>query len=665
MGTRKSFIFLFLFFITISLTVFFFHSIAFHTSPTYEKSRNDWNQWKSHIDIQSSSEWEEFSPESKKWIPFDPNLTPRHIYEPTHLQLKMNLKKEPNEFQYMFFSGIYGSFQVVKPLPENAMKSEQDVLYSFGMKDSRNPDFGFFGYPWHIIPIPPGLSSVILDIYSNKKMIGPFGKNYYGSLSSIFWIIFTESWERIILGVFFIFLGVFTTLFIFDRTVRTSFLIFGLFCILIGIYTITRSPGRLFYFDNHISWTWLNLFSVYSIPSSLFLFLGRFFFIRKYPILTLIAILHGIFLAVSLIVSLNGIDSFLATLPFFQYMIAVTGPIGLLFILGVAITQRITNQWIILIGFVIFFLFSAHESLAIMGLINFSFTNIYWGMLVLILSMAFVLVRRFTNLNHQLIESNKNLNRLLVIQEELESAKNIQLSLIPQVYPKSPNWDVLGHYTPMDKVGGDFYDIFSKGKHELGIFLSDVSGHGLSTALLSSMVKVAFSQQIQKMAEPAKLLSDLNQILTGKCGKEFITACYIYFNWQTMKYRFSHAGHHAIIHYSQSNREFFYRRTKGRILGVWEGIDFQEEEYSFQKGDLFFIYSDGILEVGNERDEFPNEIYLEEIIQSSWHEWKSYQANSTSLPKLIESGILSYIQNWRGIQGFEDDISFVIVQAID
>lgn len=668
MGLKKKFSFYLVAFVLLSLLFFLSFSLIQNNHSYYQETRLEWRSWKSHLNFEIPRKWWVYNPVEMDWEEISISDFPSRIDEPKTLRLKAELfsnpKNEPttverisvvenSNFNYLYMSGIYGVFQVVHG---------EEILYNYGWDHRNESESFFFGYPWHIIPIPNSYNEIQIHIYSDKNLIGPFGKIYAGSMSSIFWYLFTESWERIILGVFFLLLGSFTLLFVFDRSVRGSFILFGIFCMLVGIYTITRSPGRLFYYDNHAIWTWLNLFSVYAIPGVLYFFLNRIFYLKKYPILFFASMVHLAFMVVSLLVSLTGMHNYIRTLVFFQYLVVVTGPLVIFQILYTTIVQRKTNQIIILAGMSIFFTMGIHESMVAMGILSYSFTNIYWGMLILIFSMAFVLVRRFTAMNEQLGESNKNLVRLLAIQEELESAKNVQLSLIPQEYPESDRWEILGHYTPMDKVGGDFYDILNEDENSLGIFLSDVSGHGLSTALLSSMVKVAFSQQISNMDSPAKLLSDLNRILVGKCGKQFITACYIYFDWTELTYRFSHAAHHSILHFSYRTDEVFHRRTRGRLIGVWEGMIYQEEEYPFESGDIFLIYSDGIIEVGNERDEFPREEYLEVILKTSEKEWRENSQKESLLSK-IEDRIMSYLKEWRGNDEFEDDISFVLLRV--
>jgi phosphoserine phosphatase RsbU/P len=642
----------------IGMLTIFSINIYYTLDSEYQRTLNEWRSWNQDIALQAPNSWWEWEPVRKKWIPFDINSSPISISKIHNLNLRIQLHPEGNENsnplvkEYIYLTGIYGSFKILQG---------DLTIYNYGWEESHHKSNKFYGYPWHIISIPQGINNIEINIQSENKLIGPFGKSYIGSLASIFWYIFLESWDRLILGLFFLLLGSFSLLFVFDRTIRTSFVIFGLFCITIGIYTISRSPIRLFYYDNHAIWTWLNLVSVYAIPGVLFLFFHRFFSNGRFHVLYYTSLIHFAFLIYSVALSTMGVTLFLTTLPYYQFLVFVSGSISFLYIFYVTFRQRRTNQFIIIIGFIIFLVFSLQESLSAMGLTAFKYTNVYWGMLVLILSMAFVLVRKFTEMNDQLESSNKSLKRLFQIQEELESAKKVQLSLFPQVFPRSKHWDITGHYTPMDKVGGDFFDILNKDDKSIGIFLSDVSGHGLSTALLASMVKVAFTQQLDIWNQPAAVLTDLNRILVGKCGKQFITACYLYLDWENMTYKFSHAAHPSIIHYSQKSGVLHHRRTRGRMIGVWEHLIYKEEEYEFDEGDIFLVYSDGILEVGNSQDEFPNEEYLDIILKSK-EESNASESQERDL-KAIENRIMSYIEEWRGSKYFEDDVSFVLIQA--
>src|SRR3984885_11132098 len=118
--------------------------------------------------------------------------------------------------------------------------------------------------------------------------------------------------------------------------------------------------------------------------------------------------------------------------------------------------------------------------------------------------------------------------QLLSIQKELETARQIQLSILPSVIPKIEGLDIAARYVPMTSVAGDFYDFIVVDEKHLGILVADVSGHGMPAALIASMLKIALSAQGAHAADPAQVLAGLNQTLCGKFQYQYVTAAYLF-----------------------------------------------------------------------------------------------------------------------------------------
>ena len=92
--------------------------------------------------------------------------------------------------------------------------------------------------------------------------------------------------------------------------------------------------------------------------------------------------------------------------------------------------------------------------------------------------------------------------QLLTIQKELETARQIQMSILPSSIPQIPGLDIAARYIPMTSVAGDFYDFIVVDEKHLGILVADVSGHGMPAALIASMLKIALAAEIAHAADP-------------------------------------------------------------------------------------------------------------------------------------------------------------------
>ena len=114
--------------------------------------------------------------------------------------------------------------------------------------------------------------------------------------------------------------------------------------------------------------------------------------------------------------------------------------------------------------------------------------------------------------------------KLLAVEHELETARRIQQSILPNQVPAIPGLEIAARYIPMTAVAGDFYDFIQMEGDRLGVLVADVSGHGVPAALVASMVKIAFAGQSDRASDPAALLSGMNEVLHGRVQRQFVTA---------------------------------------------------------------------------------------------------------------------------------------------
>src|SRR6201994_2411798 len=137
--------------------------------------------------------------------------------------------------------------------------------------------------------------------------------------------------------------------------------------------------------------------------------------------------------------------------------------------------------------------------------------------------------------------------QLLTIQKELETARQIQLSILPSAVPKMEGLDIAARYIPMTSVAGDFYDFIVVDEKHIGILVADVSGHGMPAALIASMLKIALSSQVGHAADPAKVLLGLNETLCGKFQHHFVTAAYVFIDMEGGTLTYAGAGHPPLL----------------------------------------------------------------------------------------------------------------------
>ena len=190
--------------------------------------------------------------------------------------------------------------------------------------------------------------------------------------------------------------------------------------------------------------------------------------------------------------------------------------------------------------------------------------------------------------------------QLLAIQKELETARQIQLSILPDEIPNIAGLDIAARYIPMSSVAGDFYDFIVVDEKHLGILVADVSGHGMPAALIASMLKIALAAQAAHAADPAQVLLGLNQALCGKFQHHYVTAAYVYVDMAKHTLTYAGAGHPPLLLWGGSLAGVRDVAENGLFLGKFEFATYSSVELPLAPGDWGLLYTDGIPETTNQ-----------------------------------------------------------------
>ncbi len=193
--------------------------------------------------------------------------------------------------------------------------------------------------------------------------------------------------------------------------------------------------------------------------------------------------------------------------------------------------------------------------------------------------------------------------QLLALTSELETARQIQLSILPREIPKLQGLDIAARYIPMTSVAGDFYDFIIVDETRIGILVADVSGHGMPAALISSMLKIALAAQSANACDPALVLSGLNQALCGKFAGHYVTGAYVLVDVGKQTITYAGAGHPPLILRDQSAGNTHEIVENGFFLGFFPNATYSAVEIPFKDGDWGVLYTDGIPEMTNSLEE--------------------------------------------------------------
>jgi phosphoserine phosphatase RsbU/P len=247
--------------------------------------------------------------------------------------------------------------------------------------------------------------------------------------------------------------------------------------------------------------------------------------------------------------------------------------------------------------------------------------------------------------------------RLLDINAEFEMARQIQLSILPHTLPNLEGLDIAARYLPMTSVAGDFYDFIAIDQKHLGILIADVSGHGLPSALIASMLQVALTTQVANASEPAKVLSGLNQALCGKFTSNFVTAAYVYLDLKDKFMRYAGAGHPPLLLCRASSGKAAKVLENGLILGMFPEATYEALELPLEPGDRILLCTDGIPEAPNRAQE-----------QYGTGRIMRFMENNTSLrADQFSDAFLRELSLWSEQspeQGQQDDITLLVIGCV-
>ncbi|MBU4488661.1 MAG: CHASE2 domain-containing protein [Candidatus Omnitrophica bacterium] len=243
-----------------------------------------------------------------------------------------------------------------------------------------------------------------------------------------------------------------------------------------------------------------------------------------------------------------------------------------------------------------------------------------------------------------------------VLENELLIARAIQQSFLPKNYPQVQFLEFAARCLPAKHIGGDLYDFITLENGKIGVVIGDVSGKGVPAALYMARTISEFRTTAHFDKDPAETLRILNDAVSKEgMEKSFITMQYVTIDLKSKEFLFSNAGHNTIIHFINNSRKIEEIDTEGGMpIGVMEGIDFYNKQVPMEKGDILFLYSDGVSEA---MDKNRKEFGLNRV--------KDILLANYGLGALdIMSKVLTAIEIFSKGAPQHDDITVIVIKAV-
>lgn len=207
------------------------------------------------------------------------------------------------------------------------------------------------------------------------------------------------------------------------------------------------------------------------------------------------------------------------------------------------------------------------------------------------------------------------------IGAELDIATKMQLSMLPNQFPAFPEYSQFDLYATMvtaKEVGGDFYDFFMVDDKHLALVMADVSGKGVPAALFMVKAKTLLQNFAQKGTSPSEILRGVNhELCVNNDAGMFVTAWIGILNVDTGEMNYANAGHNApLIKRTGGNFEKL-KCDANFVLAGLEEINYTQHTVSLQNGDYLYLYTDGVTEATNAKQELYSEARLVDFMNAS------------------------------------------------
>jgi len=254
------------------------------------------------------------------------------------------------------------------------------------------------------------------------------------------------------------------------------------------------------------------------------------------------------------------------------------------------------------------------------------------------------------DLLYESIERKKTLDAM---QVDLDTASRIQQKMLPRDFPAFPDRKEFNIYAEMHtakEVGGDFYDFFMLDEHRLGFVIGDVSGKGIPASIYMAVSRTMLRAIASQVDDPADCLSTVNVMLIPESDiTTFVTIFYGVLDTRTGEIKYSNGGHNLPYILRADGAVEEVENTAGLLLGKIEPMDFECKKIQLNPGDKIVLFTDGVTEAMNEKEE----MYEEERLMN-------YLSAHTSDPlnKLLR-GIIVDVLKFINKANQSDDITLL------
>jgi sigma-B regulation protein RsbU (phosphoserine phosphatase) len=246
----------------------------------------------------------------------------------------------------------------------------------------------------------------------------------------------------------------------------------------------------------------------------------------------------------------------------------------------------------------------------------------------------------------------------LRLHQSMDLAMKVQQKLLPSKNPEIPGLDIAGKSIYCDETGGDYYDFLEfdgKDDKKISVVVGDVSGHGISSALLMASARAFLRQRVSLPGSLGQIISDVNAQLAKDVAEynNFMTLFYLRIDCEHKTMQWVRAGHDPAIFYNPKTRSFEALDGQGIPLGVEESWVYAENKKAdLSEGQIIVLATDGVWEAENIDGEMFGKDRIYDLIR----------ANAALSAKGILNILMDMLYRFTKGKKFEDDVTLVVIK---
>ena len=183
------------------------------------------------------------------------------------------------------------------------------------------------------------------------------------------------------------------------------------------------------------------------------------------------------------------------------------------------------------------------------------------------------------------------------IEQDVDTAAEIQQKLLPADFPEIQDVTLAAFNHPAKGVSGDYFDMIKFDNDQIGLFICDVAGKGVSAALVMVMIRTILRLIVAAKHDPATILTWINKGITGSISTDhFATLCFLTYNRRKQEIVYSNAAHLPVLVFKNNENKFIQVDTPGLPIGVESTTKYAQRRFKLNTNDLVVLYTDGIIE---------------------------------------------------------------------